>query len=177
MGYLRDATLAAEGELDSEGVYARELHRGQDAFVRSGSGNYPIQISRYVLLGHYRLKHRAIAELRYAHQLERRFTPEQIFTIHQNIADFGNGQYGVEAASQYYFERSAAQLSLADSALLAGMIRAPNMLSPYKHPDRALERRNEVLDLMRQRGKITEAEYESARAAPLGVKIKQPMTP
>jgi membrane peptidoglycan carboxypeptidase len=79
--------------------------------------------------------------------LERRFRPEEIFA-HQNIVDLGNEQYGIEAASQYYFGVPAARLSLADAALLAGMIRAPNNLSPSTHPDHALGRRNEVLDRM-----------------------------
>jgi membrane peptidoglycan carboxypeptidase len=81
---------------------------------------------------------------------------------------FGDNQVGVEAASQYYFGKEPNQLDNAEAALLAGLIRAPSRYSPYKHPDRALSRRNEVIDTMVRDHAITEDQGRPQRRLVLG---------
>ena len=87
-------------------------------------------------------------ELRTALQLDRRFSRRDLFAIAANIYDFGEDQVGVQAASQYFFRKNPVDLSVSEAALLAGLVRAPSYYSAVTHPDRALKRRNEVLDAM-----------------------------
>ena len=98
--------------------------------------------------------HRKIQETMLALQIERHYTKEQIFTMYCNQIYLGSGNYGFEAASEYYFSKPVGQLTLAEAATLAAIIRGP-IYSPITHPDRALARRNLVLSLMAHDRKIT----------------------
>src|SRR5699024_12844887 len=80
--------------------------------------------------------------------LEREFTKDEILEMYLNVISFGQGQYGVEAASNKFFYKSVEDLEVEEAALLAGMIKAPNGYSPIEHPEKAKERRNVVLDLL-----------------------------
>ena len=99
--------------------------------------------------------------------IRRRFSEQQLLTIYVNRAYFGPGATGVENASQHFFQRDAYTLSTEEAALLAGLLRAPGSFSPFKHPDRALQRRNQILKTMAVRGKLSAAELASAVAAPI----------
>ena len=99
--------------------------------------------------------------------VEHKFSKAQILDLYLNRVYFGAGAYGVEAAAQRYFGKSARQVTLAEAALLAGMIQRPNYFSPYRHPDRAIERRNLVLDSMVETGAITKQQAEHAQAESL----------
>ena len=115
---------------------------------------------------------RNLKEWRIAEQLRLRFSRDELLTIYANRVWFGDNQVGVEAASQYYFGKEPNQLDIADAALLAGLIRGPSRYSPYKHPDRALARRNEVIDAMLGDHVITDDQGKAAKATSLGVAIK-----
>lgn len=88
--------------------------------------------------------------------------------IYLNVAYFDDDVYGAENAAHHYFGKNASQLSISEGALLVGLIRGPSYFSPFKHPDRALARRNDVLDAMAQRGDLTREAAEAAKAMPLG---------
>src|SRR3974390_805426 len=100
---------------------------------------------------------RKLQEALLAIQIERHYTKQQIFTMYCNQIYLSHGNYGFEAASEYYFGKPVGKLALPEAALLAGMIRGPSY-SPILHPQRALARRNLVLGLMAQRGKVTQAQ-------------------
>jgi len=102
---------------------------------------------------------RKIRELRYAIALEKQKTKDQILEGYLNIAYYGDGAYGVEAAAKHYFNTSAAKLTLSEAAMLAGLVRNPVATNPVDHPAQAIERRNTVLDRM--------AELTDASGAPL----------
>ena len=112
---------------------------------------------------------RQLREIRTAIQLERHYSRRQLFTIFANRSYFGPGLIGVEDGAEFYFHKHSAELSIAEAALLVGLVRSPTVYSPSKHPDRALRRRNEVIDAMLENGSITLAEAQSAKAAPLAV--------
>ncbi len=132
-----------------------------------GASTLTMQLARNLFLSPDRSFHRKVQEAMLAIQIERRFTKPQIFTLYANQIFLGHGVYGFEAASEYYFSKPAKALTLPEAALLAGLPKGPGVYSPINHPDRALRRRNLVIDAMMEDGKITAAQAADARSAPL----------
>jgi membrane carboxypeptidase/penicillin-binding protein len=167
---VRNALLAAEGDIDPRNVVSRLYHDFLgDPGERKYYGSYSLQVSRQLFCDDHRsMLKRELSELRTSVQLERRFTTNQLLDIYLNRAYFGPGVYGIENAAEHYLAKPATQLSTPEAALLIGLIRSPHRLSPQTHPDRALARRNEVIDAMAKRGSITSEQAEQAKRMPLG---------
>ena len=106
---------------------------------------------------------RKMAEARLAVELEKQMSKEKILEIYLNSVYFGNGCYGIEQASQYYFGKQTKDLSVSQSAMLAGLLSAPNVYAPDKNLDKCLARRNLVLNLLVDNGKITKERAEKAK--------------
>jgi penicillin-binding protein 1A len=170
MASLRNALLAAEGDIDPRHMLRRLYDDlSGDLAERKHYGTYSLQVSRELLCGDHRSAvKRALSELRISIQLERRFTTDQLLDIYLNRTYFGSGVYGIENAAEHYLGKPAIQLSTPEAALLVGLIRSPGRFSPLTHPDRALARRNEVIDMMAKRGSISSEEAEQAKRTPLG---------
>ena len=120
---------------------------------------------------------RKLRELRLAANVENQLSKDQILERYLNIAYFGGGggsggAYGVEAAARYFFSTTAAQLTLNQAALLAGLVQAPSEYDPTDNPEKAIGRRNQVLSRMGEIGMITPTEASQARLADLGLKLK-----
>src|SRR5690349_3529279 len=112
---------------------------------------------------------RKLKEARIALQLERQLSKEEILTRYLNIVFWGNGAYGIESAARTYFNTSAKNLTVAQSALLAGMVRSTAATDPVQNPQAALDRRNVVIAQMRDQGMIDESQARSASAEGLGI--------
>jgi penicillin-binding protein 1A len=138
-----------------------------------GASTLTMQLSRMLFLSPERSFRRKFQEVLMAIQIERHFTKPQIFTLYANQVSLGHGNYGFAAAAQFFFGKRLDQLTLPEAALLAGLPRTPSGYSPLLYPDRARQRRNQVLAAMRENGKINEAEYRQARAAPLVLNIQR----
>ena len=136
-----------------------------------GASTLTMQLARNLFLSPDRSFYRKMQEALLAIQIERRFTKPQIFTLYANQIFLGHGAYGYEAASEYYFSKPARQLTLEEAALLAGLPKAPQYYSPINHPDRALKRRNLVLNAMLEDGKITAAQAEEAKNKPIVLNV------
>jgi penicillin-binding protein 1A len=132
-----------------------------------GASTLTMQLARNLFLSPDRSFHRKVQEAMLAIQIERRFTKPQIFALYANQIFLGHGVYGFEAASEFYFSKPARQLTLPEAALLAGLPKGPQVYSPINHPDRALKRRNLVINAMLEDGKITAAQAEDARSSPI----------
>src|SRR5690348_257725 len=132
-----------------------------------GASTLTMQLARNLFLSQDRSFHRKVQEILLATQIERRFTKQQILTLYGNQIYLGHGVYGFEAASEYYFSKPARQLTLPQAALIAGLPKSPLYYSPINHPDHALHRRNLVINAMLEDGKITVAQADAARNAPL----------
>jgi penicillin-binding protein 1A len=117
-----------------------------------------------------RSMHRKLQETMLALQIERHYTKEQIFTMYCNQIYLGAGNYGFEAESEYYFSKPVGQLTLAEAATLAAIIRGP-VYSPILHGDRARARRNLVLSLLAHSGKISQTVADSTSKLPLGLHV------
>ena len=138
-----------------------------------GASTLTMQLARNLFLSPDRSFHRKIQEALLATQIERRFTKPQIFTLYANQIFLGHGAYGFEAASEYYFSKPAKKLTLDEAALLAGLPKAPQYYSPINHPDRALRRRWLVINAMLEDGKITTAQANAAKAAPIHLNLQK----
>src|SRR5262249_45175284 len=114
---------------------------------------------------------RKLTEMLIAIELERKFSKQQIFEFYANRVDLGQrGSFtinGFAEASRSYFNKDLKDITPPEAALLAGLIQAPSYLTPYRHPERALERRNVVLDSMAETHAITRAEADKFKASPL----------
>ncbi len=174
---VRNAISAVEVTENARGLL-RQTFRGFFGSQLQHRGNAGASwiISRTMFCSSSHRLNRQLAEFRLGIQLERRYTGRQLFTIFVNRTYFGHEQCGVYWASNYYFHQSPADLNLPQAALLAALIKAPSMYSPEKHPERALHRRNEVLDAMVESGSITAAEAQAVKPAPLGVVVNASTT-
>jgi penicillin-binding protein 1A len=142
--------------------------------VVEGASTITMQLSGTLFLDRSdRHMGRKIQEALLAIQIERHYSKQQILTMYCNQIYLSHGNYGFEAASEYYFGKPVGKLTLDEAALLAGMIRGPSY-SPILHAQRSLSRRNLVLDLMARDGKITEAQRRQATALPMGLHIEAP---
>jgi len=136
-----------------------------------GGSTLTMQLSRGFFLTPQKTIRRKLIEMLIAEQLEQKFSKQQIFEFYANWVDLGQrGSFtisGFAQASRAYFNKDLKDISLPEAALLAGIIQRPSYLSPYRHPDRALERRNVVLDSMVETHAIPRSAAESAKATPL----------
>src|SRR5712692_7367535 len=132
-----------------------------------------MQLSRLPSLTPEKPYHRKIKEVILAFQIEKNFTKEEIFTLYCNQVYFGHGNYGVEAASQFYLGKPIKDMTLAEAALLSGLPQNPSRLSPIENPERALQRRNHVLDRMVEEKYVTPAEAALAKDEPLALHVRK----
>lgn len=139
-----------------------------------GASTLTMQLSRNLFLSSEKTYGRKLQEILLTLQIERRFTKQQIFALYANQIYLGRGTYGFEAGSEYYFSKHVHDLTLPEAALLAALPKGPESYSPVRHPDRALKRRNLVLSEMLGDKKITQQQYDDAKAAPLGLNIEKP---
>ena len=137
--------------------------------VRQGGSTLTQQLAKNLFLSSDKTIRRKIQELLLALWLEQRFTKDEILTLYLNRVYFGAGAYGLDAASRRYFGKPADALTLAESAVLAGLLKAPSHLSPDKNALGAGERGRLVIDAMLDAGFITASEARAAAAAPVRI--------
>jgi membrane peptidoglycan carboxypeptidase len=114
---------------------------------------------------------RKLQEARYALQLERELSKDEILQRYLNIAYYGNGTYGIGSAARFYFDRPVEELTVAQGALLAGIVQRPAQHDPVDHPEASVQRRNVVLARMAEIGSLTEVQRAQASAEPLGLSL------
>jgi membrane peptidoglycan carboxypeptidase len=117
---------------------------------------------------------RKLKEARLALALEEKYSKDEILTRYLNIVYFGQGAYGIQAAAQRYFSVNAADLNLAQAAMLAGLVQSPTNDDPITQPENAQKRRNEVLRRMNRLGHISDQDLAAISAEPVTVKVGQP---
>ena len=110
---------------------------------------------------------RKLKEIKVARAIERKYAKDRILELYMNQIYLGNGANGVETAAQRYFGKSARDVNLAEAAMLAGLPKGPERYNPRKFPDRAVQRRNTVVEIMRREGAISDADASLAKAYPL----------
>jgi penicillin-binding protein 1A len=176
---LRDALISTEDK-EFEQHWGVDVWRvfgaaWRDVMLDSraqGASTLTMQLARNLFLSPDRNFRRKMQEVMLSIQIERRFTKPQIFTLYANQIYLGHGVYGFEAGANYYFSKKAKELTLEEAAVLAGLPKAPNAYSPINNPERAIRRRNLVINNMLEDGKITAAEADRAKTAPLVLKLQ-----
>lgn len=140
---------------------------------KEGASTISQQLIKNTHLSNEKTIARKINEMALAKELERNFSKNEIMETYLNVIYFGNGAYGLENASQTYFSKPASELTLSESALLAGMIKSPSKYSPISHKNDAIIRRNLVLSEMKKDGKIDNNEFEIATKEPIEISLKK----
>lgn len=171
---LRQAVVAVEDSrfyrhwgVDPIGVVRAFVRNYQAGRTVEGASTITSQLARNSYLSLERTWDRKIREAFLSLKLEAHMTKEEILTAYLNTIYYGHGAYSAEVAARTYFGKGVAELDLAESALLAAVIRSPGLYSPYLDLQRARERRDFVLGRMVELGYITAAEAEAARAQPI----------
>jgi penicillin-binding protein 1A len=141
---------------------ANLLHRG----VAQGGSTLTQQLAKNLFLTQERTLHRKAQEVVLALWLECKYSKAQILDLYLNRVYFGSGAYGVEAAAQKYFGKSARQVTVAEAAVLAGLVKSPSRLAPTRNPDAAQKRAQLVLAAMAETGAISAATARQAMANP-----------
>lgn len=138
------------------------LHRG----VSQGGSTLSQQLAKNLFLTQERTMQRKLQEVELALWLERKYSKNEILELYLNRVYFGSGAYGVEAAAQKYFGKSAKNVSLSEAAMLAGLVKSPSRLAPNRNPDGAEKRAQIVLSAMADTNFITEAQAKAAIEKP-----------
>jgi penicillin-binding protein 1A len=179
--WLPKATVAIEdrrfwqhGALDYQGI-VRALYADAQAgrVVQGGSTLTQELVRNLYIASNERTLSRKIKEACLAQKLAGVWTKQQILSAYVNEVFYGRHAYGAQAGAQTFFSTSAKHLTIAQSALLAGLPQAPSVYDPFHHPDKALARRNEVLRAMLATAQITPEEYAKAVRQPLGLRPGQ----
>ncbi len=144
-------------------------------FRHEGASTITQQLARNLYLGHndrniFDTITRKLREFITSVQLERNFTKDEILEFYLNVVYFGRGSYGIASASQLYFGKAPAELTLGETATLIAMLKGPAYYDPINHPDRAASRRNTVLDQMMKYDYITQEQGEEAKQEDIQIK-------
>src|SRR5271166_400795 len=175
--YLPKAFVAIEDRrfyshfgIDPVGISRAVLRDVTGRGAIEGGSTLTQQLAKNLFLTQERSLSRKIQEAILALWLERKYSKDQILELYLNRVYFGSGAYGVEAAAQKYFGKSARFVSLSEAAMLAGLMKSPSKLAPTRNPEGASERAAQVIAAMAQQGQITEAMAKMALANPAQVK-------
>ncbi|MEK5392520.1 MULTISPECIES: transglycosylase domain-containing protein [Heyndrickxia] len=166
---LKNAVVAIEdhrfydhGGFDIRGMTSAFFKNIAAGGVTAGGSTITQQLTKNALLSPERTYRRKIEELFLAVKIEKYYSKDDILQMYLNQIFFGHGAWGVQNASKKYFGKDVQNVDLSEAATLAGIINAPSALDPYKHMDRAIQRRNVVLGAMKKYGYITNDQYKKA---------------
>ena len=137
-----------------------------------GGSTITMQLARNLFLTNEQTIERKIKEIYLARELEKKYSKDQLLLLYLNTVYFGRGAYGIWAASQEYYKKTPDKLTLIESAMVVGLLKAPSGYEPFTYPDKALKRRNVVLYNLFAVGKLSEEEYNKLKNAPLGLLLK-----
>ena len=179
---LLDATVAIEDErfYDHKGIDLKGIVRAAYYTIvkhnTQGGSTITVQLAKNIFMSEVMTQksiYRKITEWVIAQELEKRYSKNEILEFYVNNINYGNGCYSVETASNYYFQKSTKELSLAECALLAGIPNNPSLYNPLENPENAIKRRNVILNKMLNLGIINEEECNQAKTEELNLNKKE----
>jgi penicillin-binding protein 1A len=164
-----DARFFQHTGIDLISVFRAFLKNMEAGGIVQGGSTITQQVAKSFFLSPKRTYTRKAKEAILSYRIEKQFSKKEILFLYLNQIYLGHGAYGVEAAAQNYFRKSAADLNLAECALLAGLPQAPSRYSPFRYPDRAKSRQLYVLRQMQERGYISPQEAEATRQTKIDI--------
>src|SRR4051812_14324982 len=177
---LKDAIVSVEDQnfyehwgIDFYGIARAGMKDLMAGRVVEGGSTLTQQLSKNLFLTPEKSLRRKIQEAMLAIQIERNYTKQQILTMYSNLHFMGHGQYGFAAAEEFFFGKDLKDITIEEAAMMAALPKPPPIYSPINHPDRALARRNYVIDRMVEEKKITVEQGEEAKKKPLVLAPKQ----
>jgi len=178
--YLKAAVLASEDSrfyqhygIDPKGIFRAGISNIVQRGAAQGGSTITQQLARNIFLYKKKKLIRKVAEIILALQIERRYTKDEILEMYLNQVYWGHNAYGAESAALAYFGKSAKQLNLAESATLAGLLRAPELFSPFRNPSYDKWRKDLVLSRMLEVGYITKEQYFEAKETPINLTTRK----
>ncbi len=169
-----DAQFYSHHGIHFKGLARATLRNLKDRSFTQGASTLSMQLTRNCFQLREKSLHRKCLEIALTLRLETQYTKEQILTNYLNRIYFGSGYYGVEQAAQGYFSKTTKELNLAESALLAGIIRGPHIFSPKNNKDAALQQRDQTLTRMLRTGQITASQKQQASQTSIQINTEQP---
>jgi penicillin-binding protein 1A len=166
---IEDARFYDHGGIDFRALARAVVANVRGSFGSQGASTITQQLVKNAMLTNDKKIERKIQEAILALQVERKYTKPEILTFYFNWVYFGHGAYGIKAASETYFGKDLHELTLAESALLAGLVQRPNALTPYRNPEGAKTRRALVLNNMVKYNFISAEEAQAAKAEELNL--------
>jgi len=174
---VEDQRFFEHSGVDLVRVGAAVVRNVQEGRRAEGGSTITQQLARQSFLSRDKTFRRKLKEVILAAHIEHEYSKKDILELYLNKVYFGDGLYGAEAASRGYFAKHASELTVDEAALLAGLIQSPSSYAPTVNRERAIARRNVVLQTMVGSGAIDQAQYDAARRAPLtltnGIEIKE----
>jgi penicillin-binding protein 1A len=179
---LVEALVATEDAAfwDHWGIHLKGILRALIVDIASmkftqGSSTITMQLARnlYNEIGSRKNLLRKIKEMITALEIARHYSKEEIIEMYLNVSFFGHNYYGIESASENYFNKSVSELEPQEAAMLVGLLKSPNYYTPYRHPEQAKKRRNTVIQRMATVGYISQSRADTLKAAPLVVEKSQ----
>ncbi|MBT3178831.1 MAG: PBP1A family penicillin-binding protein [Desulfobacula sp.] len=171
---IEDKNFYIHSGINLKAIFRAILYDIKAGEYKQGASTLTQQLAKTLFLSSEKSITRKIKEAFLALQIERRYTKNEILELYLNLIYLGSGAYGVEAASQTYFGKSVGDLTLAESALVAGLPKAPSIYSPIKNPDLAKKRRDIVLRQMLNAKVITVMEYNLAKSVKISLYPQKP---
>ncbi|MBC8122932.1 MAG: transglycosylase domain-containing protein [Gemmatimonadaceae bacterium] len=177
---LRQAVVASEDRrfyehsgIDPWGILRAMVRNSQERELVEGGSTITQQLARNLFLDQQKTPERKLKEIVLAWRLEGRYTKNDILTSYLNRVYLGSGAYGVVTASKRYFNKPVEELSVGESALLAGIIPAPSVYNPRANPKLSRERRNTVLQAMVEAEYLTQVQADRLVQMPLNLSVNQ----
>ena len=171
---IEDKKFYSHGGIDFKAIIRAVWAMVRNGEVTQGGSTITQQLARTIFLNNDRTWQRKMEEIFIATELEKKYTKDEILEFYLNNIYFGNGYYGIQAASRGYFDTDVSFLSLSQMAYLCAIPNNPTMYNPYKNPDNTLGRRDRILKNMYEDGKISRREYKDARQETIVLSTAEP---
>lgn len=170
---IEDKTFYSHNGINPKRIVKAILNNISKGKASQGASTISQQLIKNTHLSSEKTYSRKIKEISLALEMEKKLSKDEILENYLNVIYYGNNIYGIENASQFYFSKSASELSLEEGATLAAIIKSPGFFDPIQHKERCLKRRNLVLSEMEKDGKISQEVAQKARETDLVLKINE----
>ncbi len=164
---VEDKRFYSHNGFDLKRIVKATINNLRSRSFKEGASTISQQLIKNTHLSQEKTLSRKLREWKLTRALEREYTKDQILEKYLNVIYFGHNCFGLQSAARFYFDKQPSELDLADSAILAGLVRSPNNYSPFKNPEKCAKRKESVLRLLFNNGAITKEQLQRALETPL----------